>query len=190
MTCSHPHSGDMPRPPAPPGWDACAVCGCWEMAACWSEESGACSRIEEDLCSHRAERLDADPVLTACDDETTCDGRPMPDETPRSASTGPGRQLRAAPQPQAPGSRRIQSLADRPGSLSVGAHGLGRGLRGDPVSGVAGGTAGSLAANASSGRKRRQYQLVNIIELMRQSAAVLARGSFAQRIATSGSAGT
>ncbi|MDE0696012.1 MAG: hypothetical protein OXH76_09305 [Boseongicola sp.] len=54
-------SGDMPRPPAPPGWEECAVCGCWDMAACWSEESGSCWWVEEDLCSHCAERLEADP---------------------------------------------------------------------------------------------------------------------------------
>ncbi|MXW85605.1 MAG: hypothetical protein F4103_16655 [Boseongicola sp. SB0673_bin_14] len=54
-------SGDMPRPPAPPGWEECAVCGCWEMAACWSEESGSCRWVEEDLCSHCATQAEAGP---------------------------------------------------------------------------------------------------------------------------------
>ena len=60
MSCSHAHSGDMPRPPAPPGWETCAVCGCWDMAACWSEESGECSWVHDELCSHCAARLEAE----------------------------------------------------------------------------------------------------------------------------------
>lgn len=61
MTCSFALSGDMPRPSAPPGWETCAVCGCWDLAACWSEESGACSWVDDGLCSHCAERLEAGP---------------------------------------------------------------------------------------------------------------------------------
>lgn len=42
------------RPPAPEGWPACRSCGCWQHAACWDEEAGACWWVEPDLCSHCA----------------------------------------------------------------------------------------------------------------------------------------
>ena len=42
----------MPRPPAPEGAPTCRVCGCWEYAACWDDERGACWWVEPDLCSH------------------------------------------------------------------------------------------------------------------------------------------
>lgn len=181
-----PPSGDMPRPAAPPGWETCAACGCWELAACWSEESGACFWVEEDLCSHCAERLDADPVLAGRDDDMTCNGRP--NETPGPASTRPGRQLCAArqPEPQPKGSRaeRSQPLADRPGSLSVGARGPGRRLHGDPVRSVAGGTAASLAGDARSDDKMPKYQILNITNLMRLFGANFAGGRFLPRFAT------
>ena len=44
----------MERPPAPDGWPTCRGCGCWDLAACWDEDVGACSWIEPDLCSHCA----------------------------------------------------------------------------------------------------------------------------------------
>lgn len=48
-------SDDMPRSPAPPGWETSAVYGCWELASCWSEESGACWWVDDGLCSHCVE---------------------------------------------------------------------------------------------------------------------------------------
>ena len=42
----------MNRPPAPEGWPTCRVCGCWEMAACWHDQVGACWWVEPNLCSH------------------------------------------------------------------------------------------------------------------------------------------
>lgn len=49
------HSQGMQREPAPPGWETCAVCGCWDLASCWTEESGACWWVDDGLCSHCAE---------------------------------------------------------------------------------------------------------------------------------------
>ena len=46
--------GDMRLPPAPEGARMCRVCGCWEYAACWDEDLGACWWVEDDLCSHCA----------------------------------------------------------------------------------------------------------------------------------------
>lgn len=36
----------------PDGWPICRICGCWEMAACWDDQIGACWWVEPDLCSH------------------------------------------------------------------------------------------------------------------------------------------
>ena len=52
MSCEE----DMPRPPAPEGAPTCRVCGCWEYAACWDDERGACWWVEPDLCSHCKEK--------------------------------------------------------------------------------------------------------------------------------------
>lgn len=32
----------------------CRECGCWEYAACWDDEQGACWWVDDDLCSHCA----------------------------------------------------------------------------------------------------------------------------------------
>ena len=61
----------MDRPPVPEGWPTCRVCGCWEMAACWDDEAGACWWVAPDLCSHcpgelpPAERPAVSPGLRA-----------------------------------------------------------------------------------------------------------------------------
>ena len=54
-------SEEMPRSPAPPGWETCAGCGCWELDPCWTEESGACWWVDDGLCAHCANPGEADP---------------------------------------------------------------------------------------------------------------------------------
>ena len=46
------------RPAAPEGWDSCIACGCWDYAACWDDEMGACWWEEEALCSHCVAKIE------------------------------------------------------------------------------------------------------------------------------------
>lgn len=56
----------MARPPAPPGEPTCRVCGCWEYAACWDDDCGACWWVEPDLCSHCAVEAAARTETATC----------------------------------------------------------------------------------------------------------------------------
>lgn len=46
----------MSRRPAPDGARTCRECGCWQYDACWDEDAGPCWWVEEDLCSHCADK--------------------------------------------------------------------------------------------------------------------------------------
>ena len=52
----------LPGRPAPAGFPACRICGCWEYGACWDDEVGACWWVEADLCSHCASGGVREPI--------------------------------------------------------------------------------------------------------------------------------
>ena len=105
------------------------MCGCWELAACWSEEAGACGWVEEDLCSHCAERIGASPdaehfdrqlaarraapVPVECDDGMTFNQRKGGNLHDEKHAQERGR-VRARADPPSPQPRKPAAVSDSP----------------------------------------------------------------------------